>query len=480
MSILEPTTITDLRLLEGTPNQRAMTLSYHTPNLSLANPYTGGRDFAWDETSIEADNGGTVIQVTGIEVGRWIGINNDITKMVEFGVTGDGVTNDYTSIMDAWAATPSGSRVEWPFGICNIGSNILTIPDKILDNVGKSSYIGAGTEIVGSNLITVDTPAAPNNTGRGTTFRNMYVTNTNENGTGIRIRNGGLVLKDFLAQGTGANGIGCASLGQWGLYYENCFFGGSGTGWSIEPDGTLEGGYAVVNNHFNRIMVSGHGGNGNGLVSTGGNINLSNIFTAIDIENTLTAVTLDCINNTFNNIHFEAFSVTGLVEAETSSNVFINPSFAVDGDASFSKSSQVISSNTEINFPAAIGRWTTDGFNASKYSASGDMTWVVEAADVKANQYTRIGNTVTLSFNIGVTSVEGTPSWGLRILLPTGVVPTKTVFNTCYVMDGGNAQMGYCSVSDGGTFISIAKDGGGNWTPATAISVYGQIIFEVD
>lgn len=69
----------------------------------------GARSFAWVATSTLSPNGGTVAQVTGVPVGRWIfqGIEY---RDVDFGVVGDGT--DETAAAQAWlnAATP-GSTV---------------------------------------------------------------------------------------------------------------------------------------------------------------------------------------------------------------------------------------------------------------------------------------------------------------------------------------------------------------------------------
>ena len=63
---------------------------YYEPVYALANPYDGGGGhFAWDATSTETDNGGTIIKATDVTTGRWL---RDISRQPLaqwFGVKGD-------------------------------------------------------------------------------------------------------------------------------------------------------------------------------------------------------------------------------------------------------------------------------------------------------------------------------------------------------------------------------------------------------
>jgi hypothetical protein len=54
----------------------------------------GGGDFYWDAVNVEADNGGTIFQVTGTTTGRWKRIYSGSVSVKWFGAKGDGIADD--------------------------------------------------------------------------------------------------------------------------------------------------------------------------------------------------------------------------------------------------------------------------------------------------------------------------------------------------------------------------------------------------
>ena len=61
----------------------------------------GGGTFYWDASSTEADNGGTIIQATGVTTGRWKRVYSGAVNVRWFGAKGDGTTNDQPAIQAA-------------------------------------------------------------------------------------------------------------------------------------------------------------------------------------------------------------------------------------------------------------------------------------------------------------------------------------------------------------------------------------------
>lgn len=73
----------------------------------------GGGLFYWDATSVETDNGGTIIQATGITTGRWKRVFDGAVNVKWFGAKGDGITDDRQAFNKALLAS---NEIEAPEG----------------------------------------------------------------------------------------------------------------------------------------------------------------------------------------------------------------------------------------------------------------------------------------------------------------------------------------------------------------------------
>ena len=86
---INTTNIAALRLIDGnTEIKKAFVNGYYTAGDG------GGGEFYWDATSTDTDNGGTIIQATGITTGRWKRLYNGAVNVKWFGAkTGLGENN---------------------------------------------------------------------------------------------------------------------------------------------------------------------------------------------------------------------------------------------------------------------------------------------------------------------------------------------------------------------------------------------------
>jgi hypothetical protein len=127
------------------------------------------------------------------------------------------------------------------------------------------------------------------------------------------------------------------------------------------------------------------------------------------------------------------------------------------------------------------GVWIVPAFQSTDFTAKGTMTWTVDKGDVHTWAYTRIGNAVIASFMIGGTSVGGTPTEELRIMLPAAVVVARDATGLIRIIDGAGVFVpGWASVTVGQNFIALRRLDNSNFLVSTnQTSVYGQIVIEV-
>lgn len=155
-------------------------------------------------------------------------------------------------------------------------------------------------------------------------------------------------------------------------------------------------------------------------------------------------------------------------------NGVVNPISVVPGGAITFSSTLTLNS-------AVVGGWTTPAFSAGDYTASGSMTWTVASGDVETFAYTIINKLMTVVFKINTTTVGGTPSTTLKITVPASKVATKTIYNTCYILDNGVRSIATCYAASGSVSINIERADVANWTASTDNTyVYGQITFEIN
>ncbi|MCF6175229.1 MAG: hypothetical protein L3J71_05650 [Victivallaceae bacterium] len=115
------TVVNDLRTISGAVDSMVI-LRGHTYKT------VGGGVFAWDSNSTEADNNGTIIQVTGTATGRWIRQANDKkVSVLWFGAYPNGSVDCTAAFKAAIAAVGEQGQLYIPTGRYKI-TDTLTIP----------------------------------------------------------------------------------------------------------------------------------------------------------------------------------------------------------------------------------------------------------------------------------------------------------------------------------------------------------------
>jgi len=125
--------------------------------------------------------------------------------------------------------------------------------------------------------------------------------------------------------------------------------------------------------------------------------------------------------------------------------------------------------------------WTTPSYSAGDFTASGSMTWTVDAGDVTTYAYTIVGKTMTVQFVLATTTVGGTPSNTLKIAIPASKTATKEMSSVVRLLDNGTAEIGFCRVNAASTVIDVFRVGVANFTASTDnTQVRGAITFQID
>jgi hypothetical protein len=171
----------------------------------------GGGSFYWDAASTEADNGGTIIQVTGVTTGRWKRRFSGAVNVKWFGVKYDGT--DETEKFNK--AIANGGIVTGDGEICI--SSSLTTSEKI-------SLIGENLTIKAISVVSQMFSPLADFEIKGVTFNGNNLAETGIKGVSNCKING---VKVYNIQSSSVNssyGIYCSlsNYSKGGIYIENC------------------------------------------------------------------------------------------------------------------------------------------------------------------------------------------------------------------------------------------------------------------
>jgi hypothetical protein len=96
------------------------------------------------------------------------------------------------------------------------------------------------------------------------------------------------------------------------------------------------------------------------------------------------------------------------------------------------------------------------------------MSWTVEAGDVLTYAYRIVGKSMHLVFYLEGTTVGGTVSQQLFLLIPGGFTNSLRVMNTTHIIDNGTENIGVAYISTtGDTTVTINKVPWSNFTLST-------------
>lgn len=151
----------------------------------------GGGQFWWDSVSTAADNGGTIIQATGIVTGRWKRIYSGAINAAWFGLVPDGSTNNYDQLAAA-SALAAGGALYIPAGEYYI--------DDTLPLYSKTTYYGDGENSTAIKQNTADAPvmASAGYLGGASPTGNCVIRDMRViGGASAGALNHGIVLRDY-------------------------------------------------------------------------------------------------------------------------------------------------------------------------------------------------------------------------------------------------------------------------------------------
>lgn len=206
--------IAELKTRRGIAGSNVNVLGYYSSGDG------GGGEFYWDNSSIETDNGGTIIKVTALTTGRWKRIYGEVINVLWFGAKGDDSTDNTTIFQTAinYAILKNHKQLYIPTGIYKITST-LTLNEGLM-------LIGDGSQ--GSTE------------GYCTTIKhysngNLFVwdgTGNSSRGTGGGLRNGFLIVKaNGFNGGVAISIIATSTSNRAGeMFFDNVLTYGLGTG----------------------------------------------------------------------------------------------------------------------------------------------------------------------------------------------------------------------------------------------------------
>ena len=176
-------TIADLKALDGS-HKLVYATGYHTKGDGAF----GSHFFEWDATSIEADNGGTIIKLDNVDTGRYKLKYEGSVNVKWFGAVGDGVTDDTVAIQNAINYLTSGGVLKFPVGEYIHSGISFASNSRYIELIGESG-ISFAPDSNGVKLINSSTTSNHFDLDNcfGISFKNLFFSNKSTPSSGTVI-----------------------------------------------------------------------------------------------------------------------------------------------------------------------------------------------------------------------------------------------------------------------------------------------------
>ena len=158
-----------------------------------------------------------------------------------------------------------------------------------------------------------------------------------------------------------------------------------------------------------------------------------------------------------------------------------NVELVSDGNVYFriSPTGAITLPNSAAFAAAALTSSSNVTYAAGNFTANGTQTWTVDEADVALHHWVRVGNIVTLNWQVITSTVGGSANTQLRVG-SGGFTWARSCESSHYYLDNNTRGSSRAYATAGTTYVVLNIATAGNWAAATNTTyTFGQITCEV-
>jgi hypothetical protein len=124
--------------------------------------------------------------------------------------------------------------------------------------------------------------------------------------------------------------------------------------------------------------------------------------------------------------------------------------------------------------------WTAVAYSAANFFGTGTMNWSVDAGDQLRFAYLLHGKTLTVSFWFNSTSLTGTATNEIRLIIPAGKTSAGYSASGSLWLNNPGSALGVIYAPSGQTYLSLYNSSQSNFTLSTnTFTVSGTFAFEI-